>query len=291
MRKFLYISALVFIITSCKKTKPLIIELPESEKKLCISSVVIPGNILAVSVSYSFSALINKEDSLGNSEYDSTLYNQFLAEHALVTITYAGKTDTLQKLVPGIYGSASVLQIMNETYILNVHDSATGQTISSKSTMLKRVTFDTLYYNKTKTSTDTTLQVHFSVDDDLAEENYYMVSYYNVAASPIYKAVFNNPNKEKFVLVELYSDKVVDENKKIKVDRNFFVPDPNDTLVVQIANISKGYYEFLTAYKKSDQLIYQLLGEPVTLPTNIFNGYGYFSTYNPSVRIVDLSKL
>jgi hypothetical protein len=58
-----------------------------------------------------------------------------------------------------------------------------------------------------------------------------------------------------------------------------------------LANISKGYYEFLSAYRKSNQLIYQLLGEPVTLPTNVIIGYGYFSTYNPSLRIVDLSRL
>ena len=157
--------------------------------------------------------------------------------------------------------------------------------------MLQKVNFDSLYFEKERTATDTTLKVHFSVADNLSEENYYMVSYYNTVASPIYNSVFSNPNKNKFVLVELYSDKVVEVNGKIKVDKNFFILDENDTLIIELANISKGYYEFLSAYKKSDQLIYQLLGEPVNLPTNINIGYGYFSTFNPSFKIVDLSKL
>ena len=278
-------------VTACTKTKPLIINLPETEQKLAISSVVIPGNILAVSVSYSFSALKNAKDSMGNNVFDSTLYQQFLVSHALVTISYNGKTDTLSKLAPGIYASAGVLQLVNANYTLNVYDSATQLRVFANSTMLQKVNFDSLYFEKERTATDTTLKVHFSVADNLSEENYYMVSYYNTVASPIYNSVFSNPNKNKFVLVELYSDKVVEVNGKIKVDKNFFILDENDTLIIELANISKGYYEFLSAYKKSDQLIYQLLGEPVNLPTNINIGYGYFSTFNPSFKIVDLSKL
>jgi hypothetical protein len=291
MKSIFYISIIVFSLTACRETKKLIITLPETEKKLAISSVVIPGNILAVSVSYSFSALLNNKDSSGNNVFNSSLYDQFLVEHALVTVSYNGRTDTLFKIAPGIYASANILQVQNETYTLQVHDTATDLRVTSQSTMLPRVSFDTLYFIKTRTSKDSSLEIHFSVDDDKAKENYYMVSYYNAAASPIYKALFNNPNKEKFISVELYSDKVVDANGKIKIDKNFIIPDINDTLIVELANISKGYYEFLSAYKKSDQLIYQVLGEPVTLPTNVIIGYGYFSTYNPSFRIVDLSRL
>lgn len=291
MKYLIYSLLFLILATSCTKTKPLIITLPESEQKLAISSVVIPGNIMAVSVSYSFSALKNAKDSLGNNVFDSTLYQQFLVSHALVTISYNGRTDTLSKITPGIYASTSVLQIVNANYTLNVYDSATQLRVFATSMMLQKVNFDSLYFEKERTATDTTLKIHFSVADNMAEENYYMVSYYNTAASPVYNSVFSNPNKDKFVLVELYSDKVVEANGKIKVDKNFFLPDENDTLIIELANISKGYYEFLSAYKKSDQLIYQLLGEPVNLPTNINIGYGYFSTFNPSFKIVDLSKL
>lgn len=291
MKKLIYLFTITILLASCTKTKPLIITLPESEKKLAISSVVIPGNILAVSVSYSFSALNNSKDSLGNNVFDSTLYQQFLVEHALVTISYNGQTDTLRKLTPGIYVSLGTLQIVNAIYTLEVYDSATDLRVFANSNMLEKVSFDTLYFQKESTLKDTTLKVHFTIADKLTEENYYMVSYYNSAASPIYNSVFSNQSKNKFIQIELYSDKVVEANGKIKVDKNFFIPNQNDTIVVELANISKGYYEFLTAYKKGDQLIYQLLGEPVNLPTNINIGYGYFSTFNPSFKIVDLSKL
>jgi hypothetical protein len=291
MKRILFISGILSVLFSCTKTKPLVITLPETEKKLCVSSVVIPGNVLAVSLSYSFSALINSQDSFGNSTFDSSLYNQFLVSRALVTISYNGQTDTLYKIVPGVYGSANILQVQNATYALEVYDSATELRVSAHSTMLARTQFDSLYFTKTVVLKDTLVDVHFSVNDNTMEENYYMVSYYNVAASPVYSALFGNPGNDKFIQVDLYSDKVVNAQGKIKVDKTLFVPDLNDTMVVELANISKGYYEFLTAYKKSDQLIYQLLGEPVTLPTNVVIGYGYFSTYNPSFRFVDLSKL
>ena len=291
MKKLIYISFIIFFYNACKRPKPFIITLPETEKKIAISSVVIPNNILAVSVSYSFSALTNSQDKNGNNVFDSSLYNQFLVDHALVTVSYNGRTDTLFKITPGVYASAGLLTIQNETYTLNVHDSATGLRVSAQSSMLPKVAFDTLYFTKKKAGKDTLIDVHFIVDDDQSRENYYMVSYYNAAASPIYNALFKNPNKQKFVNIELYNDQVVDAQGRIKIDKNFFIPDKNDTIIVQLANISKGYYEFLSAYKKSDQLIYQLLGEPVTLPTNVIIGYGYFSTYNPSVRIVDLSRL
>ncbi len=291
MKYILCFLLLSLCFSNCKRPNPLIVTLPPSEKKLAISSVVIPDNILAVSVSYSFSALINSTDSSGNSTFDSTLYNQFLADHALVTISYSGKTDTLFKLTPGVYASANILQIPNETYTLQVHDSATDLRIQAQSTMLEKVGFDSLYFTKERTITDTTVNVHFSIADDLQKQNYYMVSYYNIAASPVYNAIFQNSTKEKFVLVEVYSDNVVDSDGKIRINKPLFLPDQNDSMVVQLAHISKGYYEFLTAYKKTNQLIFQLLGEPVSLPTNIIIGYGYFSTFNPTFKFVDLSKL
>ncbi len=291
MKKLIYLPLVLFCAYACKRPKPLIITLPETEKKLAISSVVIPGNILAVSVSYSFSALVNNNDSIGNNVFDSSLYNQFLVDHALVTISYNGVTDTLFKLSPGVYATSRVLAISNSIYSLNVYDSAAGQNITAQSTMLPRVLFDTLYFIKSKTVKDTGIEVHFSIKDDQARENYYMLSYYNAAASPVYNALFHNAGKQKFIRVELYNDQVTDADGKIRIDKSFFIPDKNDTIIVQLSNISKGYYEFLSAYKKSDQLIYQLLGEPVTLPTNIIIGYGYFNTCNPSFELVDLSRL
>lgn len=291
MKKY-FLPALIFsLLASCLFPKPIDIKLPETEKKLAVSSVVIPGNIMTVSVSYSFSALTNKKDSSGNMVFDSTTYRQFLVEHARVTIRYAGRTDTLFKIVPGVYGSLSTLQIPNESYTLDVYDSTTYLHIIAQSTMLPRVNFDTLYFTKKKTSLDTSVEVHFMIDDDKTKENYYLVSYYNLAASPIYKSLFSNPSSGSFVQNEIYSDKITDALGRIDVTNRLDLPNTNDTLIVQLANISKAYYDYLSAYKRSNQLVFQLLGEPVNIPTNIQGGYGFFGTFNPTLRITDLSKL
>jgi hypothetical protein len=59
---------------------------------------------------------------------------------------------------------------------------------------------------------------------------------------------------------------------------------------VALSNIPKGYYEYLAAYKRSGNLLSQLTGEPVNLPTNVQGGYGYFALTKPSIKTVILQE-
>ena len=63
-----------------------------------------------------------------------------------------------------------------------------------------------------------------------------------------------------------------------------------DTIAVTLSNISEGYYKFLSTYLKSGNIINQITGEPIDYPTNVNNGYGYFSAHYPDVKIFDLGK-
>ena len=63
-----------------------------------------------------------------------------------------------------------------------------------------------------------------------------------------------------------------------------------DSIAVILSHVTKGYFEFLNAFKKSGALINQLTGEPINYPTNVNNGYGYFNAYFPTTRIYDLNK-
>ena len=60
------------------------------------------------------------------------------------------------------------------------------------------------------------------------------------------------------------------------------------TLVVSISNISKGYYDFLDVQKKAGKLFNQLIKEPLSYPSNVQNGYGYFNAYLPDYRYFNL---
>jgi hypothetical protein len=289
---FLYITGVVILFSECRQPKPLDITLPESEKRLVISSVVVPGATIGISVSYSFSALSSRKDSTGNLIFDSATYKEFLAGHALVKILYKGHADTLIKTVPGIYISTNTLQVDNENYVLDVFDSTTLLHITAQSVMLPKIGFDTLYFTKEKTASDTSVSVHFKISDkNRNADDYYMVSYYNAEALPFYSQIFNDPNPKKFHEVEIYNDKNVNQDHEIIIDKPLHLPNQNDFIIVEMAHISREYYDFLSAYKNDYALVYQLLGEPVTLPTNIMGGYGFFSTINPVFRVVDLSKL
>jgi hypothetical protein len=88
---------------------------------------------------------------------------------------------------------------------------------------------------------------------------------------------------------DLISDKTFENNLYIHTKKLKSEIQPSDTIAVTLSNISEGYFKFLTAYRKSGSLFNQITGEPIDYPTNVVNGYGYFNTYYPDVRVFDLS--
>jgi hypothetical protein len=70
---------------------------------------------------------------------------------------------------------------------------------------------------------------------------------------------------------------------EIKSDKSY--------VLVHLAKIDKGYFDYLSAYEKSGNILSQLTSEPISLPTNIVNGYGYFTLYQPYRALIDLKKI
>jgi hypothetical protein len=64
----------------------------------------------------------------------------------------------------------------------------------------------------------------------------------------------------------------------------------SDTIGVSVSNISQGYYEFLDLYGRAGSPLTQITGEPIDYPTNVTNGYGYFTTHVPDLHVFDLNE-
>ena len=95
---------------------------------------------------------------------------------------------------------------------------------------------------------------------------------------------FNKGSNKKLAEYELLNDASFTNNVLIKESplRNLRA---TDSIAVEIANISKGYYEFLAAAKRNGDLLTQFTAESIHFPTNVKNGYGFFNAYYPHAKI------
>ena len=320
MKTRLQILILLMALAGCTP-KPITIDIEEQEPRLVIASQVIPDRFMIIVVTKSFGALQSDPNS---DTVSSDILSNLVVEHARVTVTYRGQTDTLVHLSEAvrnyvstmpypidlsildlndsiffarcIYVSTEVLRNAYENYTLNVYDSLTGLTVSSVASMMQFIPFDSIYPYK-NTPSDTTVKLHYSFIDPPGD-NYYMLNYYIRKSDPDYSglpyntsAVVSNYTGHPVILItELISDKLF---KDPYVSNDIDLPDAsvNDSLAVTISNISESYYNYLTARKRSGTLFTQIVNEPINYPSNVVNGYGFFNTQFPDIRLFSLMDM
>jgi Domain of unknown function (DUF4249) len=287
---FLLMACSILCMQSC--VKPLDVVVPQMESKLAINSQIISNQVVLVSVTRTFTSLYQQNN------IDTALSNpvglNLLVASAFVTVSHKNIIDTLQQIAPGIYASAQTTLMDNDSYVLNVYDSVSKQSVSSTTTKMPFVNVDAIAPFKNINGTDTSINIACTINDDAAIENYYFIS---IAKTNKTSGGIDLPgniqqifNKSSYIY--LYTDKDA-VNGKLKIDlaaTNAATVSKTDTVLVQVANIEKGYYQYLTAFKKTTAVINQLTGEPINLPSNIYNGYGYFSAHFPYLQFIDLSK-
>ncbi|MGL4598052.1 MAG: DUF4249 family protein, partial [Bacteroidia bacterium] len=121
-------------------------------------------------------------------------------------------------------------------------------------------------------------------------ENYYVVNYYRKSQGDSTFDInsYFQRGQNQLNSFDLLSDVDFDANNNLVKNRELSGIGYNDTIAVTISNISKGYYEFLSAFKRSGSFVNQLSGEPINYPTNVENGYGYFIAHYPSISFFEL---
>ncbi|MBK8699366.1 MAG: DUF4249 family protein [Saprospiraceae bacterium] len=138
--------------------------------------------------------------------------------------------------------------------------------------------------------TTTFYSYEYKFRDLPGEENYYLVT-----ATRLNLAKGGLSELEKSLLsifgneFQLYSDKVTGDGVEISYYPKFPDTQVGDTLAVALSHITKEHFNYLSAYKKNGSIFNSLLSEPVRkFPTNVKNGFGFFSLVLPDVRNIIL---
>lgn len=280
---FILLALIIFSISSC--VEPIPIELPPHEPKLVVSSQVIPGQVMLVSVSRTFSVFQNVRDS---GEYDTTTINSLIVEHARVTIEHGGRTDTLFGIGGGIYVSILELEVPGENFILHVYDSVSGQEVRAHSQILPAVGFKTIAPEIERHNADTSTYLNFTIQDPPQTRNWYLITYTPVSnrADTLFSLheILGGMNTSN---TDLVSD--LEFTNGLYSQRRSLPFHYTDTIVATISNISEDYFKFLKARQKSGSLFNMITGEPINYPSNVQGGYGFFNTHNPRPYVFDLN--
>jgi hypothetical protein len=282
---------LLYLLSSCTP-RPIDLEIPQIDIKPVISSQIIPHQTMFISLTRSFSALSNA--TTDDNQVNADFLEKLLIKDAFVTVSYLGEIDTLQMIAPGIYGSANTLQYEYGNYTLYARDPETGHSISATTQINPLVKFDTLGVILNKMPQDTDVVISYSFHDIPGISNWYVINYYVKQDTSIKGANLNIVNyfeqgSKKLNEFELLSDKLF-EGGVYTGSRTLHKLKATDTLAITLSNISEGYFDFLHTYLNSGNVINQISGEPINYPTNVQNGYGYFSAHYPNVRIIYLDK-
>jgi hypothetical protein len=272
------------------RPKPIDIKVKQAPEKIAVSSLAIADNFMVVWLSRSFSALEKDKQLDEQSE-------RLLVKNATVLIRHDNITDTLFPLDAGIYVTGKITLSEYSGYDLYVLDPGTGQQITATTVMQPYCRFDSIKPYKTVSGRDTSCRIYFELSDDLSHENYYVVNYAKQSeastANNGKSADVNRILSGKMSVVETKFDLLTDAsftNGKYTGDKLLEQTRPSDTVAVSVAAISKGYYEFLTAFKRSGTLLNALTGEPITFPSNVKNGLGYFNAYVPQIKYFYLKE-
>lgn len=257
--------------------------IPAVDSKIVVSSQMVPDQSVAILLTRSFGALDASDDS-----DPVDLLNQIAINDALVVIEGTGFVDTLTLIDIGVYGSTNIPFVDEGTYTLYVDSPSMGK-VSATTQIKTAVPFNSLEASIKDTGFDTLATVNYSLQD-IPGRNYYMVTLqYVTAEEPPEPQDFLNPN----IFIHLKEDEQESDGEHITdtfnaLFRRDFIP--GDTVLIQLANVDKGYHDFLQVRKDSRFNFSDFLGEPVNYPTNVVGGMGWFTLHFPDVRVVVLDE-
>lgn len=278
---------ILFLFSFCSfwiacSPEPLDISIPQADPKLVVYSQALPSQGLVVSLSKSFAALNLPEESKDTTKQDSinnVFLNQFLVENALVTISGPDFNDTIDAITKGVYLAPFFPFTPNNIYTLSAYDPASGFSVNAATSTFSVVEFDTIFAKRNYTFDSLGVDISYKVNDP-AGDNYYLV---NVYADSIPESNFFSFTGTQNTNSVAFSDR---EYPTGQVERDdYFEVSESDTLIMTLTNISKEYFEYIKARERNDN---SFLSEPVTYPSNVNNGLGFFNIHLPSARLVTI---
>lgn len=283
----LYLALFALLLNACQPD-PLAIDLPEAPAQVVVFSQIIPSETMTVSLTRTLGAL-----QFSESEGDSlsqNLLNNLLVTDALVTVSYKEVTDTLFEVGAGLYTSLSTAQFVNETYTLKVV-TAEGESLRATNKLLPVVFFKSIQPEIERDSTGGQVKIAFEIAD-IPEKNWYMINFYKIKEKDLFEIDANSflsTGSNVLVKTELLDDAAITDGL-FKGTIELPSVSPSDTLVMSLSNISESYYQFLQVRENSENFLTQITKEPLSLPTNVEGGLGFFNTHFPDLQFFDLNE-
>lgn len=297
----LFIAAsIAFMALSCEKV--IDIDIPDSERKIVINGLINPDSLVRVNISRSLSVLEQNEFVFLESA-DVKLHNMGI------------EIGRLEYIGSGFYQLPDFKPQDGEDYTLTV-DNAGMNSVSAVAAVRKPITFselDTLtIYNEWGGSS---LEIDFSIIDP-HEENFYAIAvtessrYYDWETETYsdslvtYSSGFQMLESEGQVqglLIEqgaytyfgskvFFSDELFN-GKKFDVSIGLWNHyEMVDTVHYEISleHVSKPYYYYAVSSGKYNQTAGNPFGEPVSVYTNVEDGFGIFSGYSSSKKTLSI---
>lgn len=252
---------------------------PAIKPQIVVSSQIVSDQSLVVMLTKSFGALDASDDS-----DPQELLDQIAINDALVTITGAQGTDTLNFISSGIYGGITNTLQGGQRYSLNVISPSMG-TVTASTVVKNQVQFDEIEAELIFNGFDDTLaQVTYRIND-LPGRNFYMLNVQRIRQQNLEEQLLN-PR----AFIRLLTDEAFDgetHSERFRVFPTDF--SDGDTLAVYLSNISEEYYRFIKLRVDNRFSFVEFLGEPINYPSNVEGGKGFFNLYLPDIRTFILS--
>ncbi len=290
LKHFFVIPVLGAAMAGCKPD-PIDIDVPQSASEMTISSITPDTHTLYVSAGYSISSMRRIADTSKIADYKE-LQQDMLIDSGLVLLRAdGGQTDTLPEIGKGLYGRKDLDLQPGAGYTLIVEDRRKGKQASARTSFMPRPSVDTMSLHHTVQNGTTLNKLQLRLAQAQPGERYLVC--YNTAAA---MRMQQRPLQRN--LSALYDF----QPRRLEILR---VPDTcrgpfetaitlqvndNDTVLVQVSRIDGNFSDYLSAYKRSGSFFSQLSGEPVNLPGNVQQGFGYFAMYLSHSALFDLSK-
>lgn len=270
--------------------EPIPLQVDQPDPKLVLASRITPSGRIYVMASRTFTSL--KMDD-GGENLANDLLEEVMVNSGKVTLTCGGVTEVLTPVATGVYRSEkNPLQIGKE-YVVVVHDYLTGEMVSAAEPMLRSVRFEKIKPKLMEKDNVIDAEFSYSFMDPPGESNWYMINVYSKREREDDDEFALDGDLSQGSQVLKHAILLRDTGRDgEEISGEFVVPAvlASDSLTVSMANISPGYYEYLELRQKADNYLTTLLAEPVNYPSNVENGYGFFTTHSGDSWFFDLNS-
>lgn len=287
----------IFLLFNC--TKPVNINIPKAVVKPVVSCIFNPDSLFKVNISTTQHILENRDTKITDAVVK-------LYENNILKDTLIYNSDSfISKLKPKATNSYSIyIDVPNYTNITST-DTLFPKPIVKPLFFLDSISKDV--------DGDVIGQAKIVLTDTSSKKNYYEIGLRAELINPKewenpIVEVFFTPNNDPIIMNEnmqaghgssiILSDELFN-NKIQKLDINYgvlfpidgnFIATRNYYLILTIRSISENYYNYkktlVKHYNNQEQDIWQGLGKPIPMFTNIENGYGIFVGYNQVIDTV-----